>query len=232
MNNSKIFIFFLGITSLLFYGCNSKVIFSNDNDLTFDKSTVTVKDNISDLRYIFRDKNEELLNTSDCSYDIHIISRQTFDKNYVGFRFINDCMKMLPFKDKIVFCIVADQYIVFSCGDYDATWKPDYEIKCIDGTTITMEQDLFPFKQGLTSGRIWRNILLSKKDKRMVCVDRMILKGKRIGIMYILQSKNKKYPFCSMAQWTVSDIRNLQMAASCLERFKKISLRIYTTNEK
>ena len=67
--------------------------------------------------------------------------------------------------------------------------------------------------------------LTSKKNQRIICIDRYLSEGRTKGFVYVLQSKTKKFPTLGLYHWDVSDPHNIEMAGGTLEHLRKLTLK-------
>lgn len=71
---------------------------------------------------------------------------------------------------------------------------------------------------------VWRNVIVSRKSQRVMCIDRYLRQGRTVGYCYVLQSERKEYPVYGTFHWDVSDSRNIEMVGMMLDDLKKIAL--------
>ncbi len=45
-----------------------------------------------------------------------------------------------------------------------------------------------------TEGQVWRNVVVSDRNRRVICIDRYLRKGKTDGYIYVFQSQTKRFP--------------------------------------
>ena len=76
-----------------------------------------------------------------------------------------------------------------------------------------------------TEEDIWRNVLVSHKNQRVVCIDRYLRGGRTVGYCYVLQSERKEFPTYGKLHWDVSDSRNIEMVGVMLEDLKALTLK-------
>ena len=111
----------------------------------------------------------------------------------------------------------------FACRDYVAT-PPDAFIGP-DGSLNVYNNFLFEAPTRQTEDMLWRNVVVSKKNRRVICVDRYLSGGRTKGFVYVLQSESKRFPTLGLYHWDVSDPHNIEMAGSTLEHLRKLTLR-------
>ncbi len=71
---------------------------------------------------------------------------------------------------------------------------------------------------------IWRNVVVSKKNQRIICIDRYLRDGRTKGYVYVLQSESKKYPSLGTYHWDVSDPHNIESAGAALDHLRKLTI--------
>jgi hypothetical protein len=111
----------------------------------------------------------------------------------------------------------------FACRDYVAT-PPDAFIG-LDGALNVYNNFLFEKPTRQTEDMVWRNVVVSKKNRRIICIDRYLSEGRTKGYVYVLQSESKRFPTLGLYHWDVSDPHNIEMAGSTLEHLRKLTLR-------
>ncbi len=133
--------------------------------------------------------------------------------------------KELPFKvDSLRWLDGVDMATYqFACRDYVAT-PPDAFIG-LDGALNVYNSFLFEAPKRQTEDMVWRNVVVSKKNRRIICIDRYLSDGRTKGFVYVLQSESKRFPTLGLYHWDVSDPHNIEMAGSTLEHLRKLTLR-------
>ena len=111
----------------------------------------------------------------------------------------------------------------FACRDYVAT-PPDAFIG-LDGALNVYNNFLFEKPTRQTEDVIWRNVVVSKKNQRIICIDRYLSEGRTKGFVYVLQTETKRFPMLGLYHWDVSDSHNIEMAGSTLEHLRKLTLK-------
>lgn len=145
-------------------------------------------------------------------------------------RFERSILKELPFSiDSVRWLTSGDlPTIKFANAGYtDAA--PDAEIRP-DGDywVCNMFDSEPPAHQA--EKNIWRNVLVSRKNQRVVCVDRYLRQGRTVGYCYVLQSERKEYPTYGTFHWDVSDSRNVEMVGVMLDDLKELALKRHQLN--
>ncbi len=111
----------------------------------------------------------------------------------------------------------------FACRDYVAT-PPDAFIGT-DGTLNVYNNFLFETPTRQTEDMVWRNVVVSKKNRRIICIDRYLSEGRTKGFVYVLQSESKRFPTLGSYHWDVSDSHNIEIAGGILEHLRKLTLK-------
>lgn len=111
----------------------------------------------------------------------------------------------------------------FACRDYVAT-PPDAFIG-LDGALNVYNNFLFEKPTRQTEDVVWRNVVVSKKNRRIICIDRYLSNGRTKGFVYVLQSETKRFPTLGLYHWDVSDSHNIEMAGGTLEHLRKLTLK-------
>ena len=111
----------------------------------------------------------------------------------------------------------------FACRDYVAM-PPDAFIG-LDGALNVYNNFLFEKPTCQTEDVVWRNVVVSKKNRRIICIDRYLRDGRTKGFVYVLQTETKKFPTQGLYHWDVSDSHNIEMSGEILEHLRKLTLR-------
>lgn len=137
-------------------------------------------------------------------------------------RFMSAFRKDVPFTLDTLTQIGNGKYC-FSNVQYVNT-EADDEIHA-DGSIYGL-RTTFDDPKGLPqdSSVIWRNLFFNRREQRVVCVDRMVRDGRTVGMVYTLQSENRKYPTLGTYHWDVSDPRAMQHTARILKDNQKESV--------
>ena len=145
-------------------------------------------------------------------------------------RFERSILKELPFSiDSISWLTSGDlPTIKFANAGYtDAA--PDAEIRPDGDYWACNMFDSEPTAHQAEEN-IWRNVLVSRKNQRVVCVDRYLRQGRTVGYCYVLQSERKEYPTHGTFHWDVSDSRNVEMVGVMLDDLKELALKRHQLN--
>ena len=145
-------------------------------------------------------------------------------------RFERSVLKEIPFSvDSISWLTSADfPTFKFANTEYIGA-SPDAEI-LPDG--VYWVCNMFDAKQLMhqSDENIWRNVLVSRKNQRVVCIDRYLRGGRTVGYCYVFQSERKEYPTYGTLHWDVSDSRNIEMVGVMLNDLKGLALKRHQMN--
>ena len=111
----------------------------------------------------------------------------------------------------------------FASQDYIQT-LPDAEIGMNGELSVYRTFD-FQNASRQAEDKVWRNVVVSKKNQRIICIDRYLRDGRTRGYVYVLQSETKKYPTLGRYHWDVSDPHNIESAGAALEHLRHLTLR-------
>ena len=133
-------------------------------------------------------------------------------------------VKELPFHvDSVTWLTGGDiPAFRFSNAGYTAV-VPDAEIRPDGDYWVCSTFDTAP-PMRQSEDNIWRNVVVSRKNQRVVCIDRYLRQGRTVGYCYVLQSERKEYPTCGTFHWDVSDPRNIEMVGVMLDDMREIAM--------
>lgn len=104
--------------------------------------------------------------------------------------------------------------------------SPDYELRS-DGSIFYNRTYFTEPARMQDDNCIWRNLTFSKKEHRILAIDRFPGKGdKTQGRIYVLQSDSHKYPTLGHYHWDVTDRRSVQMVGNVLDDYGKKSVQV------
>lgn len=140
-------------------------------------------------------------------------------------RFTESVASLMPFKTEKLQITAKPDYaeLRFVCNGYiDA--EPDCEIddKGAARARRTTFNDPLTRQDEKT---IWRNVVVSKKHKRVVCIDRYLQGGHTEGYVYVFQTETDQFPNYSPFHWDVSDSRNMEFMGAMLESLRPLAVR-------
>lgn len=146
----------------------------------------------------------------------HITEQQRFERSV---------LKELPFSvDSISWFTSGDLPTFRFANAKYVNASPDVEIRPDGDYWICNMFDAAP-PAHQAEENIWRNVLVSHKNQRVVCIDRYLRQGRTVGYCYVLQSERKEYPTYGTFHWDVSNSRNIEMVGEMLNDLKELALK-------
>ena len=145
-------------------------------------------------------------------------------------RFERSIIKEFPFSVDSISWLTSGDFPTFRFANAEYTdARPDAEIRPNGDYWVC---NMFDAEQPLqqTEENIWRNVLVSRKNQRVVCIDRYLRGGRTVGYCYVLQSERKEYPTYGTLHWDVSDSRNIEMVGVMLDDLKGLALKRHQMN--
>ena len=70
---------------------------------------------------------------------------------------------------------------------------------------------------------VWRNVVVSKKHQRIICIDRYHRHGRTEGYISVFQSESKKYPTYGKFLWDVSDSHLIEFTGMMVHDLQKLA---------
>ena len=139
--------------------------------------------------------------------------------------FMQSVKKELPFHvDSLRYSAMSDFVeFRFSSPEYIAT-APDIEINSEGNAFVYRTTVLEPLTRQ-AENMVWRNVVVSKKHKRVICTDRYLRKGYTEGYAYVFQTESEKYPKYGTYHWDVSDSRHIEFMGAALDSMHKLAVR-------
>ena len=145
-------------------------------------------------------------------------------------RFERSVLKELPFSVDSISWLTAGGFPTFKFANAEYTdISPDAEIRPDGDYWVHNMFDAEPL-QHQTEENIWRNVIVSRKNQRVVCIDRYLRGGRTVGYCYVLQSERKEYPTYGTLHWDVSDSRNIEMVGVMLDDLKALAVKRHPQN--
>ena len=172
----------------------------------------------------FAAHNRQIRHTRWCAYPEPFACRRFYllftEKNKVLIIQTNDSIIWLTSSDFPTFRFANTEYIGVSP---DAEIRPDgdYWVCNLFDAEKLMHQ---------SEENIWRNVLVSRKNQRVVCIDRYLRGGRTVGYCCVFQSERKEYPTYGTLHWDVSDSRNIEMVGVMLDDLKGLALKRHQMN--
>lgn len=132
--------------------------------------------------------------------------------------------KDMPFEVSEFKQVKPDVY-AFKCNTYVGQ-LPDYEVDN-EGALMIWRTTFEPTHTAQPTQYIWRNIVIDKKNCRVLCIDRLLNSGKTFGYVYVLQGETKQIP--NGFHWDVTDQRHMLNVAPILEEQTELSVELLKT---
>lgn len=224
----KQILFLATLTLLMLTSCSSnRFAMTETSQLTFSKKPLQVVNNKTSL--VFPLQEEGFSPNYTGGYDLNFITRDNFNEHYVAHRLIIDCIKQLPFKNKTVEFVYADKLIVLALDNDYRSWMPHYAFEG-DGANYVMSKNEWR-NPSLSTNSIWRNLIISTVKKRILCVDRINLKGRCYAIVYVIQADHQRYPFPTFYHWNITQPELLPNMGNVIAGFSLITRKIVKANQ-
>lgn len=195
----------------------------------YDAPTGRITDNLSQVYWHFTDQPKIEQNTSDGSYGAHFVAANGLS-GYKGKRFVESVLRDLPFRpDSLCFVYRDDVLLIETLKPVKL--QPDYAIYA-DSVTINLHGEVYRAEPQQRADIVWRNILVSGRHHRLICLDRFRIGNRYFGVVYVLQSRCRQLKqwqaddWWGLPVWDASDMRNMQMTAGYLERWRDCSVEI------
>lgn len=140
-------------------------------------------------------------------------------------RFETSVIKELPFRIDSLQMIDGTDVATFRFANQEyVSMQPDAIISP-DGALHVYKTFILEPPTRQKAGDIWRNVVVSRKNLRIICVDRYLKEGKTQGFVYVLQSESKKYPTFGRYHWDVSDTHNIEMVGTNLQNLRELTMK-------
>jgi len=139
-------------------------------------------------------------------------------------QYAQSVQKDLPFAVSEFKQVKQDVY-AFKCEKYVDLF-PDYEVDN-EGTLMIWRTTFGQTHTTQPSQFIWRNIVIDKRNRRVLCIDRLLKDGKTFGYVFVLQGETKNIP--NGYHWDVTDQRHMLNVAPILEEQTELSIELLKT---
>jgi hypothetical protein len=137
--------------------------------------------------------------------------------------FVRDVQKDLPFKVSGLKAVSGHDNTYSFRSDGYIGLLPDYEVDS-EGASMIYQTTFAPTHNTQPSNVIWRNIVINKRDKRVLCIDRLTQNGRTFGYVYVLQSETARYSDSGTFHWDVSNPKLLLNVGDAIEGMSKFSV--------
>ena len=142
--------------------------------------------------------------------------------------FVRDVQKDIPFKvNELKAVSNHDNTYSFRNDDYIGL-PPDYEVDS-EGASMIYQTTFAPTHSTQPSSVIWRNIVINKRDKRVLCIDRLVKDNRTFGYVYVLQSETARYSDFGTFHWDVSNPKLLLNVSDAIEGMSELSITTLNT---
>ena len=142
--------------------------------------------------------------------------------------FAKDVRRDIPFKlNELKAVSNHDNTYSFRSDGY-ISMLPDYEVDS-EGASMIYQTTFTQTHHTQPSNVIWRNIVINKRDKRVLCIDRLIQNGRTFGYVYVLQSETARYSDSGTFHWDVSNPKLLLNVSDAIEGMSELSVTTLNT---
>ena len=142
--------------------------------------------------------------------------------------FVRNVQKDLPFKlSELKKVSNHDNTYSFRSDGY-ISMLPDYEVDS-EGASMIYQTTFAPTHHSQPSNVIWRNIVINKRDKRVLCIDRLVKDNRTFGYVYVLQSETARYSDSGTFHWDVSNPKLLLNVSDAIEGMSALSVETLNT---
>ena len=105
---------------------------------------------------------------------------------------------------------------------------PDYEVDS-EGASMIFQTTFAPTHATQPSSVIWRNIVINRNAKRVLCIDRLVQNGRTFGYVYVLQSETARYSDSGTFHWDVSNPKLLLNVSDAIKGMSELSVETLNT---
>ena len=137
--------------------------------------------------------------------------------------FAKDVQKDIPFKVSELKAVSGHDNTYSFRSDAYVGLLPDYEVDS-EGASMIYQTTFAPPHDKQPSNVIWRNIVINRKAKRVLCIDRLIQNGRTFGYVYVLQSETAHYSDSGTFHWDVSNPKLLLNVSDAIEGMSEFSV--------
>ena len=142
--------------------------------------------------------------------------------------FVRDVQGDLPFKVSGLKAVSGRENTYLFRSDGYISLLPDYEVDS-EGASMIYQTTFAPSHNTQPSNVIWRNIVINKQDKRVLCIDRLTQNGRTFGYVYVLQSETARYSDSGTFHWDVSNPKLLLNVSDAIEGMSELSVETLNT---
>lgn len=140
-------------------------------------------------------------------------------------RFVRSVCRELPFRVDSIYYLGSRgaTTLRFTHGSR-LTDAPDMIING-DGDTHVCRLLVKEKTPAQTEGQVWRNVVVSGRNQRVICIDRYLRQGKTDGYVYVFQSQTDRFPTFGTYQWDVSDPHNIETMGTLLSDLDALAVK-------
>ena len=142
--------------------------------------------------------------------------------------FVRDVQRDLPFKVSELKAVSGRENTYLFRSDGYIGLLPDYEVDS-EGASMIYQTTFAPTHDKQPSNVIWRNIVINRKAKRVLCIDRLVKDNRTFGYVYVLQSETARYSDSGTFHWDVSDPKLLLNVSDAIEGMSELSVETLNT---
>ena len=137
--------------------------------------------------------------------------------------FTKDVQKDLPFKVSELKAVSNHDNTYSFRSDAYIGLLPDYEVDS-EGASMIYQTTFAPTHHTQPTNVIWRNIVINRKAKRVLCIDRLVKDNRTFGYVYVLQSETARYSDSGTFHWDVSNPKLLLNVSDAIEGMSEFSV--------
>ncbi len=142
--------------------------------------------------------------------------------------FAKDVQNDIPFKVNELKAVSGHDNTYSFRSDGYIGLLPDYEVDS-EGVCMIYQTTFAPTYHTQPSNIIWRNIVINRKAKRVLCIDRLIQNGRTFGYVYVLLSETARYSESGTFHWDVSNPKLLLNVSDAIEGMSELSVETLNT---
>lgn len=218
------------LLALLLTACSTTHFhFLEDSLLSIDRNKSLITNSRTGVKYPLR---EDIFSPNYTGgYELNLVSGNGFNRQYEAYNMVSDCLKELPFRQKNVEFVYADKCIVLWIGHDYREWAPDYTFGVGEEKYV---EDKNAWNKSVALGRnmCWRNLLVSKKKHRILCVDRVVIDGRPAAIVYIMQADVRGLSLPTLFHWDITRPELLPNTGYVLDSYADVTRDILMENNK
>ena len=142
--------------------------------------------------------------------------------------FVRDVQKDLPIKVSGLKAVSNHDNTYSFRSDAYIGLLPDYEVDS-EGASMIYQTTFAPTHHTQPTNVIWRNIVINRKAKRVLCIDRLVKDNRTFGYVYVLQSETARYSDSGTFHWDVSNPKLLLNVSDAIEAMSELSVETLNT---